>query len=488
MCMKNPPRRFRLATRPLLRAGLVLALGCAVSPAAAQTTSADGDGARALLETLISYRTAKGQGQVPAMASVLAERLKAAGFSADDIVHVPVVIDKEPTEGLLVRLRGRPDAKARPVALLAHMDVVDAVAANWQTDPFRAVEKDGYLYGRGSLDNKFAVALLVTTFERLKREGFVPDRDIILALCGDEESGMLTTRAMLAHPFLRTLDFALNADAGGGSSDAAGNPVEFTLQAAEKTSANFRLSTRNAGGHSALPRADNAIYQLNHALDRLEALRFPVDFNPVNRAMIERLSMRGSADIRSALATLLRQPEDRSAIDLIRTRPEIAGFLWTTCVPTMLTGGNAPNALPQNATATINCRIMPGTSAETVRTAIVQAIDDAGVEVSLEGDAVDSPASPIRPDVERLLTRAVEVNYPGFRPVPTMSMGGTEGREYRRRGIATYGAGSLLKTPGDNRAHGIDERLPLRSFYREVAYWDTLVRALGRKEEARGAQ
>ncbi|WP_293977081.1 M20/M25/M40 family metallo-hydrolase [Sphingomonas sp.] len=461
--------------------GILLGCWIGLTPAAANAATPIGDQppARALLDQLISYRTAKGQGQVPAMAEMLVARLRAAGFADEDLVRVPVTVEGEKTEGLLVRFRAHPGATKRPVALLAHMDVVDAVAANWHTDPFKPTEQDGYLYGRGSLDNKFAVALLITTFERLKRAGYTPDRDIVLALCGDEETGMLTSRAMLAHPFLSHLDFALNADAGGGSRNDAGAPLEFTLQAAEKTSANFTLTTHNSGGHSALPRADNALYQLAHALVAVEALHFPVEFNEINRAMIERLSDRTTGEVTAALKTILHDPTDRASIAIIARRPEIAGFLWTTCVGTMAKAGNAPNALPQNASATINCRIMPGDSAEQIRSTLARAINDSNVQVALDGEAVESPASPIRADILDLLAHGVQANYPGFVPTPTMSMGGTEGREYRRSGIPTYGAGSILKTPGDNRAHGVDERLPLDSFYKEVAYWDVVIHLLG---------
>ncbi|CAN5319110.1 M20/M25/M40 family metallo-hydrolase [soil metagenome] len=456
---------------------------CLPVSAVGKPTPADRIATQQLLAKLIAIRTVKGEGQVPKAVDLLVETLKVGGFTDADIVRTPVTVGNEPTMGLVVRYASANPTR-KPIAILAHMDVVGVVAKNWHTDPFQPIEKDGYLYGRGSIDNKFAVALLVNTFVRLKREGFVPDRDLVLALAGDEESGMLTSRANIQQPFVRDAEYALNADAGGGSMSDDGTPIQFTLQAAEKTSATFTIAASNRGGHSALPRPDNAIYSLSHAMVKLEELRFPVEFTEISRAMTVRSAKQMGGKIGLALERLLADPTDRAAVETLRAYPEFFSILSTSCVATMLSAGNAPNALPQNATATVNCRILPGQSVSSIMEKITTQLNDPTLTITLDGEAVESPASPIRSDVLAALTLAVQANYPGFAPQPTISTGGTEGREYRRAGIPTYGAGSLTKIVADNRAHGTDERLPLEPFYKELTYWDVLFHEVGKPLES----
>jgi acetylornithine deacetylase/succinyl-diaminopimelate desuccinylase-like protein len=454
----------------------------AAPPARAwHATDADRADARALLERIVAIPTAKGRAGVPRLVDVLAARLAAAGFADQDIIRVPITIDGEQTMGLIVRYAGRAPAR-RPVALLAHMDVVDAIAANWATDPYRPVEKDGYLYGRGTQDNKFGVAVLVASFARLKQSGWTPDRDLLLAFSGDEETGMLSTRQVIANPLVARAKYALNADAGGGSVTAAGVPIDFGMQAAEKTNATFEITALNKGGHSSVPRDDNAIYDLADALARLRTLRFPVQFNPITRAMTAKAAGEADGPLAAALRTLLTDPTDASAIAIARQYPSTSNILWTTCVATMLRAGNAPNALPQNAVATVNCRILPGTPVADIQAAIERTVANPALRVALVGEAVESPVSQVRPDVTAMLQRALAVSWPGATLSPNMSSGGTEGREYRRAGIPTYGAGSLgMVMPQDARAHGTDERIPLASFYKELDYWDALIRQIGGK-------
>ncbi|MEX6632288.1 M20/M25/M40 family metallo-hydrolase [Hyphococcus lacteus] len=435
--------------------------------------------ARELLEELITFRTVKGFGQVPAMVNVLEERLKTAGFSNEDIIKVPLTIDGEEVEGLIVRYSGEENSDKSAIAFLAHMDVVDALPENWDTDPYTPVEKDGYLYGRGSQDNKFGVALLVTTFANLKEEGFKPNRDLYLAFSGDEETGMLTTREILKTPEIKSVEFALNSDAGGGTITKDGKPVSFTMQAAEKTFATYIITAKSAGGHSSAPGLDNAIYDLAHALTKIESHEFPVEFNEITRAMAKSVAAREGGELAEALNTLMSDPANREAIEVIKAYPQYSHMLWTTCVATMLRAGNAENALPQSANATVNCRIMPGTSAEEVRGVLIDTMKNDELVVTLQRGSVESPASPIREDIMGALQRAVAVNYPGVKLQPVMSSGGTEGREYRSVGIPTYGAGSLgLVRPEDSRAHGINERIRLDSYDKELTYWDTLIRDL----------
>ncbi len=456
----------------------------AVAPALAATVAAsakrpeipqaDRDLARGLVKEFVSFRASKGRGQVPAMIGAITSRLKAAGFSDDDIVSVPLEIEGDKTAGLIVRFKGAGGSR-RPIALLAHMDVVDAVPEAWSSDPFKPVEKDGYLYGRGAVDNKAGAALLVATFVRLKRAGWTPDRDLMLAFSGDEETGMKTTRALARHPWLKTAEFALNSDAGIGRMDKNGSDPAFSIQSAEKMTATFHLVARNPGGHSSAPRVDNALYDAAAAIMAVRALKFPIEFNEISRAMVADLAAENPGAYGDALTRLLANPADAKAADVAAGRVE-SNILWTTCVPTMMSAGNAPNALPSNATVTVNCRVFPGTTAAAVQSRLERAIGNPTVTVELQGEAVPSPISPIHADLFASIRRAVHANYPGAPVKPSMSSGGTDGREFRSAGIPTYGAGSLaLVRIEDDRAHGANERLPLASFDKELLFWETLL-------------
>ncbi len=308
----------------------------------------------------------------------------------------------ERTVGLVVRYQGSDDS-LRPVAILGHMDVVGAIPANWQTEPFTPTEKDGYLYGRGSVDNKAGIAAVVSSFARLKREGFQPERTLLIAFSGDEETGMETTRALTEDPWVSKAVIALNSDAGSGA--VSDGKYEFSIQSAEKTYATFFLSAANEGGHSSAPKAENAIYDLAAALQNLSELRFPVEFNEITRPAVAKLAADKGGEFGEALNTLLRNPSDSAARAVAERYPEYSNILWTTCVPTMLAAGNAANALPQNATATVNCRIFPGTSVESVRQDIVNTIQDPEISVVLDGEPVVSPVSPPHKDLFALLTR-----------------------------------------------------------------------------------
>lgn len=471
--------------RTITAASLVAIVTICVSPAIpAAVSQEDKQEALELLETLITYRTAKGYGEMPAMIDHIAAVLVGAGFSRDDIARVPLDIDGETTSGLILRFGGDGSSTKPPVAFLAHMDVVDALPANWDTDPFSPEVIDGYLYGRGAQDNKFGVALLVSTFVNLKSAGFRPDRDLVVAFSGDEESGMLTTREIIKHPFVRDAEFALNSDAGGGTMTRDGEAVSFSMQTAEKQYATFYLVTKNRGGHSSVPRPDNSIYDLARALLVVESLEFPVQFNDTTRSMAEAVARRESGEVGDALTTLLQDPDDSEAIAVMRRYPQHANMLWTTCIATMLDAGHAENALPQDARATVNCRILPDTGGvEHVRSELARVIDSDLVSIEGGRDSVESPPSPIREDVLTILQAGVDVSYPGVLLQPTMSSGGTDGREYRNAGIPTYGAGSLaLVRPDDSRAHGINERIPVNSFFNEMDYWDTVIRRIGAGE------
>lgn len=445
--------------------------------AAAPVTDADRAVARKMLEEAIAIPTAKGRGQVPVLIEKYSAYLRDAGFRAEEIESVPVEIDGEKTAGLVVRYAGR-NAKAKPIAFLGHMDVVDALKENWATDPYVPTEKDGYIYGRGSVDNKAGVTALVATFARLKKSGFVPERDLLLAFSGDEETGMMTTRALTKHPLVSKAEFALNSDAGSGSIGEDGK-YRFNIQAAEKTYANFVISARNPGGHSSAPGPDNAIYDLARGLTKLEALRFPVEFNEITRIMVADMAEEKGGEFGDALKKLLANPNDAAARAVAEKYPAQANILWTTCVSTMLQAGNAPNALPQNANATVNCRIFPGTSVETVQAKIAETLGNDKLAVTLFGEGVASPVSPVNPAVFARLQKAMDATYPGVTLKPSMSSGGTDGREFRSAGIPTYGAGALALRAGDGRAHGTDERVPIDAYLKQLDYWDFLLRDIG---------
>lgn len=460
---------------------MLVSVGGAALPAAAQkaaVTDADRAMARAILEEAIATPTAKGRGQVPVLAENFARRLREAGFRDDEIQMLPVEIDGEKTVGLVVRYAGRNPA-AKPIAFLGHMDVVDALKENWSTDPYVPTEKDGYIYGRGSTDNKAGVTALVASFIRLKKAGFVPERDLLLAFSGDEETGMLTTRKLIEHPLVARAEYALNSDAGGGSVTADGK-YDFNIQAAEKTNASFAISASNPGGHSSVPRPENAIYELADAIKKVQAVRFPVEFNEITRIMVSDLAAEKGGALGAALTTLLANPTDAAARAEVEKYPQYSNLLQTTCVGTMLQAGNAPNALPQNATLTVNCRIFPGTPVASVQAKLAEAIGNDKIRFALIGEAVESPVSPVNPALFATLQRAVRSVYPGVELKPSMSSGGTDGREFRKRGIPTYGAGALpLRMPEDSRAHGTDERVPIAAYLRQLDYWDALLRDLG---------
>lgn len=457
---------------------------------AAQDTSADYPAphqqrALEIYRTIIGYRTAASHGQVPALANWLADRFREGGFPHDDVHVLPLELpDGETTASLIVRFRGSGATGAagtttKPILFLAHMDVVDALPQDWERDPFTLIEEDGYFYGRGTMDDKFGIAMLTATFLRLKADGFVPTRDLILAFTGDEETGMLTTRGLVTtHRALTDAEFALNADAGGGALDEAGRPIAYHVQTAEKTYATFELTVTNPGGHSSTPRADNAIYELATVLKAIEAHRFPVQVNEATRLYFESASRVTEGELGEAMARLARDPGDEWAADVLWNDPSHVGITRTTCVATMLRGGHAENALPQSATATVNCRIFPGVEVDEVEATLRRLAGDAPVRIAVLGEPRPSPASPIHPDVMRAVGAAVERIRPGTPLIPYMAPYGTDGIEIRRGGIPTYGITGLFMRDSDIFAHGLNERIPVRGFFDGLEYWHTIVMEL----------
>jgi len=466
-----------------------LALSLASPPEASASPevtleSADLTLARSILEDILRIRTAKGFGQTENQAQLLADRLTAAGFTKDSIDIPTMQIDGETVAGLVVRYAGAEGSTKPPIALIAHMDVVDASTDTWETDPYKPVEKDGYIYARGAVDNKAGVALLVSTFIRLRQDGFVPNRDIVIAFSGDEETGMNTTRMLTSHPWVKNAEYALNSDAGVGSVDVNGKNPSYSIQSAEKTYATFHITAQNKGGHSSAPRTDNALYDIADAITGIRSLRFPVGFNDISRQMAVDLAETEGGDFSSAIGRLLEDPADREARDVVDASSVSTHFMYTTCVPTMMAAGSAENALPQRAQLTVNCRILPGTSVADVKQALSGAIDNEDIKIEVLDDPLESPVSPINEALFSSLRNAVHVIQPGAPVKPSMSSGGTDGREYRSAGIPTYGAGAItLVRPDDYRAHGIDERLPVASYFDQLIFWEVLLRDLAGANE-----
>lgn len=455
----------------------VLLLGVVADTQAKPATDAERAQARSLFADLIAFKSSEGLAQVPVLAKYLATKLAAGGFDARDIHVFPL----GETASLVVRYRGD-GSGGRPILLIAHMDVVTANAADWQRDPFTLIEENGYFFGRGTSDIKNEVAAIVSTFLRLKREGFVPSRDLIIAFTGDEETSQASTRDLVeTHRDLIDAEFALNGDGGGGVLDEATGKAKFMyLQGAEKTSATYSVTAHNPGGHSSEPRLKNAIYDLADALKSLQAYRFPVKSNEWTRGSLAASGAHTPGELGKAMIQFAADPGDAAAADILAAQPSYVGRTRTTCVATMLNGGHAENALPQSATATVNCRIFPGTSIEDIKTELQGVVGDQ-VEVGIADRTLDALASPPREDLKQAVAKAAQANYPGVTVVPDQASYYTDGSIFRSAGIPTYGVSGTFIKDSDSFAHGLNERIPVPSFYNDLDYWYSLVKDLAGK-------
>ena len=463
--------------KKFLLAALLAAVSSSALAADPQATnpprSQDELRAREIFSRLISYKTSVGLGQVPAMAGYLADQFRVAGFAESDIHILPL----GETASLVVRYPGN-GTGGKPILLLAHMDVVTAKPEDWKRDPFTLVEEDGYFFGRGTSDVKDGVATITATFLRLKAEGFKPTRDMVIVFSGDEETEMATIQDLVTnHRKLIDADYALNSDGGGGNLDKDGKALIFGVQAAEKTYASFELTVRNSGGHSSLPRADNAIYELADALKRVQAYRFPVSWNEITLAAFSAAGKATAGPVGAAMSRFAKDQTDASAIDVLSAEPSEVGRIRTTCIPTLLRGGHADNALPQSATATVNCRIFPGVAVKAVQ-ATLQDVAGRNVEVVSIGAPTASDASPLRADVMAAVAKAVQANYPGTPIVPSQESGATDGLYLRAAGIPTYGVSGMFMKETDSFAHGLNERIPVQGFYNGLEHWHVLVSEL----------
>ena len=439
--------------------------------------------AREILEKVVSIPTELGRNKVPEMAEYLAGEFRAAGFPAEDVKVIPYKFAADQTAVLIVRYRGTGKG-GKPILLMAHMDVVTARRADWVRDPYQLIEEGGFFYGRGTYDIKQGITALTSTFLRLRKEGFKPSRDLIIYFSGDEETAQETTvTTVREHRDLVDAEFALNSDSGGGTlDDDTGKPLFYNLQAAEKTYADFTLTVRNPGGHSSLPRPDNAIYELAAALGKVQAYAFPVMSNEITVASFRESGKNTPGELGAAMTKFAANPQDAAAAAVIAANPSYVGQLRTTCVATGLAGGHANNALPQTATANINCRIFPGVKVDDVG-ATLQQIVGSGVEVKEFGKAMSSDASPLRADVVGAVTRTVRKLHPGVPVVPKQASGATDGLVFRAAGIPTYGVDGLFIRSKDDFSHGLNERIPVDGFYSSLEHWYLLVKDLAGKAQ-----
>jgi acetylornithine deacetylase/succinyl-diaminopimelate desuccinylase-like protein len=371
--------------------------------------------------------------------------------------------------------------KARPIMLIAHMDVVEARREDWTlTDPFVFAEKDGYYYGRGTTDIKQGVTATTIALFELEASGFKPNRDIVVFYTGDEETnGHGAVLGATEWRDLLDVEDGLNSDAGGGEFAADGRPIGFSLNSAEKTYASYTFTVRNRGGHSSQPRPDNAIYQLANALHRLEIWRFEPALNETTRAYFSAREKGESGPLGEAMRSWLANPSDGRAADFIEADESTVGLTRTRCVATRLSAGHADNALPQLATATINCRIMPGVSPDLIRDELARIVADPGVVVTRDDDNSTSLVSPLRADVVQAYTEAVRALHPSAPILPEMSTSASDAGPFRVAGIPVYGAdGSWIVSPIDLRAHGQDERLPVKALGDDVDHWVLMLRKL----------
>lgn len=427
-----------------------------------------------LLTKGIAFRTVIPGDQVPLYAEYLKGELVKAGFKPDEVKIEPVA----GSATLTARYAGT-DPRKKPIVIIDHMDVVEAKASDWTRDPFKPVVENGYVYGRGSVDDKFDVSIVVTVLSKLKREGWKPGRDVILTLSGDEETLMQTARK-LAQDW-KGAEMVLNGDGGGGQLAEDGKPVFYGLQAAEKTYADFTITVTNPGGHSSRPGKTNAIVQLAKDLERLDAYKFPVMSSEITTAAFKATAPSVPGATGDALRRYVANPKDQAAIDILSADPDYVGQLRTTCVATMISGGHAPNALPQKAEAGINCRIFPGTPSEEVRQTIVKAIADPEAKVTRQNDgSIDAPASPLRPDVMAAVTKTVHARYPGLTIVPSMSAGATDSMFFRALGIPAYGVAGLFMKSSDDFSHGLNERAPVDAIDGALAHWEVLLKELAK--------
>ncbi|HEX2722036.1 MAG TPA: M20/M25/M40 family metallo-hydrolase [Gemmatimonadaceae bacterium] len=444
--------------------------------------------AREIYAELVGINTVDSVGSTTRAARAMERRFREAGFPAGD-VHVLIPPGDSTKGNLVVRYRAAAKTSAKPILLLAHIDVVAALRSDWPRDPFTLHEQDGFFYGRGSADDKAMAAIFVANLLRYKSEGWRPSRDLILALTAAEEGGANNGVEWLIRQHRDLIDaaYAIN-EGGGGTLVTAGStvrPLYHTVQAAEKVPENFTLTVRNPGGHSSVPRPDNAIYTLAESLVRLAKFTFPVAINPVTRAFFEQTARIEQPEIAAAMKAIAADPRDATAARTLSRVPRFASMLRTTCVATRLSGGHAENALPQTATANVNCRIAPTSSAEETQSALARVLSDTAIVITFADSVRERFPESAQPVDATLLAATVALTrqmWGDIPVIPTMSTGATDGRFLRAAGIPTYGVSGIFSLPGETNSHGRDEKLRTTSFYEGLEFLDKLVRRLAGPE------
>jgi len=457
----------------ILRFPLSLIASCACLCAATLAPEQDQKLAHDIYKQLVEIQSGYTTGSTTLVADAVAARLRAAGFPAADIFEGGAAPNKF---NIVVRYHGT--GARKPILLLAHEDVVEAKREDWTTDPFQFIEKDGYYYGRGTADDKAQAAIWIANLIRYKREGFKPDRDIIVALTADEEGGGQFSGIqwlLKNHRELIDAEFCLNEGARGAVVN--GKLISNDLQVGEKWMVNFRLEVRNKGGHSSLPVADNAIYHLAGALDRLAHFGFPLKTNDVTKAYFGEMAKIETGPVKDDLAAVAAGSQ--AAMERVASSTTAwNSTLRTTCVATQLEGGHAHNALPQLAAANVNCRVEPEDTLDYVAATLKKIVADDQVSITVDGEAMQAPGSPMRSDILRAVNRMTDTIWPGVPVVPSQLSAATDGKYLRAVGIPTYGVQGFPLDRDDNRAHGRDERMPVKSFYEGQTFLFELVKIL----------
>ncbi|MGC3945980.1 MAG: M20/M25/M40 family metallo-hydrolase [Chryseolinea sp.] len=426
---------------------------------------------REIFKELIEINTTESSGSTTKAAEAMAARLRAAGFTDKDIFIGGAA---ERKGNLVATLRG--SGKRKPILLLAHLDVVEARREDWTTDPFKFEEIDGFYYARGASDDEAMAAIFIANLIRMKMEKFTPDRDIIVALTADEEGGQHNGVDWLLknHKGLIDAEFALNE--GGRGQEKEGKKILNQVQLSEKVYQSFTLEATNRGGHSSQPRKDNAIYQLAHALDNLSKFDFPMNLNEGTRVYFERSSAIEGGQLGEDMKSIIKTPHDPKALERLSAFPNYNALLRTTCVATLIDGGHADNALPQTATATVNCRILPNDDPKKIMETLVEVFNDPTIKVTPKNEARTSPPSPFSDAVFKPIEKVTTKMWPGVPVVPTMSTGATDGSYLRSSGIPTYGVCGIFADMTDVRAHGKDERIGVKAFYEGQEFLYLLVK------------
>lgn len=429
---------------------------------------------RGIYKDLIAINTTDIDGNTTYAAKAMAARLRAAGYADED---VQVLVPEDSRKGnLIARLRGT--GERMPLLLLAHLDVVEARKEDWSFDPFKLIEQDGYFYGRGTTDDKAMAAIWIANLILYKQEGFIPDRDLIVCLTAGEEGGNFNGVQWLLSNHRNMIDAQYCLNEGGGGQIKNGKYLVNEVQVSEKVYQSYRLVVNNRGGHSSIPAKDNAIYHLAEGLTRLARHDFPVKLIEGTRVFFERMSEIEKGQIATDMKAILRIPPDTAAISRLAQSPYYNALMRTTCVATMLDAGHAENALPQTATAIVNCRILPGEPPENVLSSLIDVLADDTINVSEIWEVTPSPPSPLVPEILDAIEQVTEELWPGVPVIPTMLTGATDGLQLRNAGIPTYGVSGLFENIDDIRAHGKDERIGVKALYESQKFLYGLVKVL----------